>query len=318
MKISYPYKNLVFKSKPSKDTLLKVKDFAKSGTPILFLGENGSGKKEYARLYHYFYWGKEEDFHHINSSNLDQEIGYSILFGYKKGAFTGAEENREGLIEKCESGTIYFSSIELLSNNLYSPILEAMEANFIIPLGSHEKKKLNTKILFSSRLPLKKLKEHLPDSFYFSIKPFTVKVPCLKERKEDILPIAGNILNELNKKYQDNKQFSTGFINFIKNYNFKGNIRELINFIKRAYIENIENKKLGIKNINIEESLSSVNVLKEALNDKITLKELEHRYILEIFRYTGGKRKNMSEILGISKRSVYNLLKKYGIISGKN
>ncbi len=317
MIITYPYKNLVFKDKKSKIILEKVRNFAKAQTPVLLIGDNGTGKKELAKIYHYTVYNNEDGFFHLNSSNLDEEIGYSILFGYKKGAFTGAEEDKEGILE--DKKTIYFSSIEHLPFNLFSPILDLIETKEYYPLGGKSKKKYGGLLIFSSKLELSELKETLVDSFYFHMKPFIIKVPDLRERKDDIPELIKIKIKEMNKKTGKNKRISDSLLNFIMEYDFKGNIREMFNLLERGFIESGDRNIIDIKDVFIEtEVIKTDEFIKNALDQMLTIEELNKRYIFEIYGKTGGNRKRMAEILGISVRSVYNHLKKYGIINGKN
>jgi DNA-binding NtrC family response regulator len=317
MTIVYPYKNLVFRDRNSKSVLKKVLDFAAARTAILLIGGNGTGKKELAQIYHYSVFNNKNGFLHINSSNLDEEIGYSMLFGYKKGAFTGAEEDKEGLLENKK--TIYISSIEHLPYNLFSPLLNLMETGEYYPLGSKEKKVFNGNLIFSSKFQPDELRENIVDSFYFFIKPFILKVPDLKERKDDILPLINFKIKQYNEKTGKSKRISEKLIRFIVNYDFKGNIRELFNYIERGAIESGERDIIEIKDMFVSgEKVSVKEIIGEGIEERITLSELQKRYILGIYKETGGNREKMAKILGITTRSIYNYLKKYGIIDGKN
>ncbi len=317
MTIAYPCKNLVFRDRNSKTVLKKVLDFAAAKTPILLIGGNGSGKKELAKIYHYSVFENEDGFIHINSSNLDEEIGYSMLFGYKKGAFTGAEEDKKGILE--DKKTIYLSSIEDLPYNLFSPILNLLETKEYYPLGDKDKKVFNGNFIFSSKLKPDKLRKHIVDSFYFFIKPFILKVPDLKERKKDILPLINFKLKRLKDKSGKNKRLSDRLIKFIMIYDFKGNIRELFNHIERGVIESGDREIIEVKDMFISgEKTSADEILKQGFEERITLSELKKRYILDIYRETGGNREKMAKILGMTTRSIYNYLKEYGIIDGKD
>ncbi len=317
MKTEYHYKNLIFKSPASKKILKTLKRLSDVKSNIFLIGEQGVGKREIAFLYHKMIYGEDErGFFHISCGNIDSEIGYSTLFGYRKGAFTGAVSDKSGAVDKAK--TLYLSSIELLPENLQPAILKLLEKRKYTPLGAHEEKTYNGIIVVSTaQMNIASLKIKLSDSLFYYLNSKSIYIPPLRERREDVIPIAKKKLKELNKKYNSNKAFSPEFENFLKNYNFKGNIRELVNFIEKSFIESDEDKLIKISK---EESQTLIidELIEDSIKNLLTMRELEKQYFLEVFKLTGGNRTKMSKLLGISRKSVYNHLLKYGLIKGKN
>ncbi len=310
------YKNLVFKSPEIKKILKHLETLASVKSHLFLIGEAGTGKREIAKIYHQMVWGSEKGFLHLNSSNIDSEIGYSTLFGYKKGSFTGATEDKRGIIDNLK--TIYISSIELLPQNLHSPLLTLMEKGKYIPLGSSEAFNYEGIVIVSTTVMDKRnLKEKISDSLFYFLNSKAIEIPPLRKRDKDKIEIAKFVLNKLNKKTGNRKSFSKEFLDFIKNYHFKGNIRELINFVEKAYIESGDSDLIKIKNSDMY-MLSTDNILKEAKEELLTMDELEKRYFLEIFKITGGNKTKIAKILGISRKSVYNYLKRYRLSNGKD
>ncbi len=310
------YKNLVFKSPEIKKILKQLESLSTIKNHLFLIGEAGTGKREIAQIYHKMVWGSENGFLHINSSNIDSEIGYSTLFGYKKGSFTGAVEDKRGILDKLK--TIYISSIELLPHNLHSPLLTLMEKGKYIPLGSSEAFNYEGVVIVSTTVTDKRiLKEKISDSLFYFLNSKAIEIPPLRKRDKDKIEIAKFVLNKLNKKTRNRKSFSKEFLDLIKNYHFKGNIRELINFVEKAYIESGDSDLIKIKNSDMY-MLSTDNILKEAKEELLTMDELEKRYFLEIFKITGGNKTKIAKILGISRKSVYNYLKRYGLSNGKD
>ncbi len=310
------YKNLVFKSPEIKKILKQLESLSTIKSHLFLIGEAGTGKREIAQIYHKMVWDSENGFLHINSSNIDSEIGYSTLFGYKKGSFTGAVEDKRGIIDKLK--TIYISSIELLPHNLHSPLLTLMEKGKYLPLGSSEAFNYAGIVIVSTTVIDKRnLKEKISDSLFYFLNSKAIEIPPLRKRNKDKIEIAKFVLNKLNKKTGNRKSFSKEFLDFIKNYHFKGNIRELINFVEKAYIESGDSDLIKIKNSDMY-MLSTDNILKEAKEELLTMDELEKRYFLEIFKITGGNKTKIAKILGISRKSVYNYLKRYGLSNGKD
>ena len=311
-----PYKNLVFKSPEIKEVLKYLETLAGVKSHLFLMGEAGTGKREIAQIYHQMVWGSEDGFLHINSSNIDSEIGYSILFGYKKGSFTGAVEDKKGIIDNLK--TIYISSIELLPQNLRSPLLTLMEKGKYIPLGSSEALNYEGIVIISTTVTDKRiLKEKISDSLFYFLNSKAINIPPLRKREKDKIEIANFVLNKLNKKTGNRKNFSKEFLDFIKSYHFKGNIRELINFVEKAYIESGNSNLIKIKSSDMY-MLSTNKILEEAKEELLTMNELEKRYFLEIFKITGGNKTKIAKILGISRKSVYNYLKRYGLGNGKD
>ena len=310
------YKNLVFKSPEIKKILKQLESLSTIKNHLFLIGEAGTGKREIAQIYHKMVWGSENGFLHINSSNIDSEIGYSTLFGYKKGSFTGAVEDKRGILDKLK--TIYISSIELLPHNLHSPLLTLMEKGKYLPLGSSEAFNYEGVVIVSTTVTDKRiLKEKISDSLFYFLNSKAIEIPPLRKRDKDKIEIAKFVLNKLNKKTRNRKSFSKEFLDLIKNYHFKGNIRELINFVEKAYIESGDSDLIKIKNSDMY-MLSTDNILKEAKEELLTMDELEKRYFLEIFKITGGNKTKIAKILGISRKSVYNYLKRYGLSNGKD
>ncbi len=312
-------KNLIYKEAEIKNIIATIERLSRVKSNIFFLGEGGTGKRTLAFLYHKLLWGENDKFfYHINSGNIDREIGYSMLFGHVKGAFTGAVEDKKGILDFAK--TLYVSSIELLPTNLQSPLLRLLEGGEYIPLGSDKKSIFTGVIIISSTITdISKLKRSISESLFYYLNSKLIFIPPLRERTEEIIPLAKLKLRELNKRFNRKKKFSEEFLLFLKQYRFKGNIRELFNIIEKSFIES-QNSNLLEFTGELRSFFSGGEFIKDSVENLISLEELKRRYFLEIFRLTGGNRTKISKILGITRKSVYNYLKKYGLLkeNGKN
>ncbi len=312
-------KNLIFKDIKIKKIITTLEQLSRVKSNLFFMGEGGTGKRTLALLYHNLIWKEnDESFYHINSGNIDKEIGYSILFGHVKGAFTGAVEDKKGILDSAK--TIYLSSVELLPPNLQSPLLNLLETGEYIPLGSEKKSIFRGAIIISTTIKdFSKLKNSISESLFYYLNSKLILIPPLRERKDEIIPLANLKLKELNKRFNKRKRFSEDFLSFLKQYEFKGNIRELFNMVEKSFIESKDNDLLKFSG-ELNSFFSEEEFIKENVKNLLSFEELKKKYFLEIFRLTGGNRTKMSQILGITRKSVYNHLKKYGLLkeNGKN
>ena len=239
-------KNKKVKIKPKfivedKNTL-KVLEIAKKVAPtdvnVMLLGESGVGKEEFAKFIHENS-NRKGEFIAINMSAIPENLIESELFGYVKGAFTDATSDKKGLFELAEGGTLFLDEIGEMPYNLQAKLLRVLQEREYYPLGSTKAKKLDVRIISATNQNLEKnIKEgKFREDLYYRLSTIPIKIPPLRERKDDILPIAKFVLEKAIKEYNlEKKEFSKDAINELLNYSWPGNIRELINVIQRAAI----------------------------------------------------------------------------------
>ena len=320
MTTAYRWTGLVFKDPTARKTLERLTAFARFGSPLLLTGEAGTGKRETARLYHRVRWERDDGFVHLSAGNLSADLAYTELFGYRKGAFSGADSDRPGAADRTsESGsTLYLSSLELLPSSLFTPLVELIESHRFQPLGDERSKEYRGGLVLSSPLSLEGLKELLPPSLFYALNAYHIPLPPLRERPKDILPLAKFFLKELNRRGGIKKDLDPEMATFLQAYTFPGNLRELRNLLESAYISGQEESLLRLAHLSGVGSTPPSQLLKEAMEERWTYEELEKRYFLEVYKREGGRRKRIASSLGITARSVYNLLLKYGLAHGKD
>jgi len=269
------------------DTLEKVVDH---DVAILLLGESGSGKDFLARTIHAHGARRERPFVHIDCASIPAELFESELFGYEKGTFTDAGARKLGKLEMARGGTVYFDEIAALAPPLQAKLLRAMEEKRFTRLGGHENVAFDARVISSSSADTSALRRDL----FYRINVVTVTIPPLRERAADIARLARAFLGR-------RKRIANETIAVLEERPWPGNVRELKNVIERALL--------------VEESdtvtpaalppLDGVDLVATAARRRWTLEELEARYIEEVLRQTKGNQSKAAEILGISRKTLW-------------
>ncbi len=291
----------------SDEKMIEVKNLAvkaaKTDVPVFIYGESGTGKEVLARFIHENSERKKKKFVAINCAAFPAELLESELFGYKKGAFTGAIKDKKGLFEVADGGTLFLDEISEMPINLQSKLLRVIETKEIIPLGSVESKKIDVKIISATNTDPKEAIENgkLRDDLYYRISTFPIKIPPLRERRKDIPALIEYFLDKISKKFDKEFIIDDEVMEILMDYHWPGNVRELENVIERACIvcdgEVITKEHLPFELV--EESRSSKS-----------LRELEEKLIFEVLEEEGGNIKRAARRLGIHPSTIYRKLKK--------
>lgn len=219
----------------------KVLEIAKKVAPtnanVLLLGESGVGKEEFAKFIHQN--SGRSEFIAVNMSAIPENLIESELFGYEKGAFTDATQAKPGLFELAEGGTIFLDEIGEMPYNLQAKLLRVLQEREFYRLGGTKPKKLNVRIISATNQNIEEMIKNnkFREDLYYRLNTIPIKIPPLRERKNDIIPIAENILKKTINEYGfDEKILSEEAKKVLLEYEWPGNIRELINVIERAVI----------------------------------------------------------------------------------
>jgi len=219
-------------------TLEMAKKVAPTNANVMLLGESGVGKEEFAKFIHQNS-GRSGEFIAVNMSALPENLIESELFGYEKGAFTDATKDKPGLFELAENGTIFLDEIAEMPFNLQAKLLRVLQEKEYYRLGGTKPKKLNVRIISATNQNVEELiKENkFREDLFYRLNTFPIKIPPLRERRDDIIPIAESVLKRVVSEYGlGEKYFSEDAKKVLKNYDYPGNIRELINIVERAAI----------------------------------------------------------------------------------
>ncbi len=292
-------KRLVGKSK----TIREVKKFinlaARYDYPIIISGETGVGKTLLAQLIHSVSMRKERPFLHQSCSNIPSELFESELFGHEKGAFTGAIEKKKGKIEIADGGTLFLDEISDLSLQNQAKTLLFIDRGKFFRVGGTEEIKTDVRIIAASNRDLKKEVKsgRFREDLYFRLNTLDIHIPPLRDRKEDIPLLAGEILRRENERNKMKKSISSEAINKLLNYDFPGNVRELENICKRAILYSKGNE--------IKEN--DVFFEREVTSRK--RKKLTYSQVKKTLQKHKSNISKTARSLGISRQYLYKILK---------
>ena len=292
-----------------------VYKIAASDFPVLIEGETGSGKELVSRGIHDSSARKDGPFVVVNCGAISPELIESELFGHEKGAFTGATAQRRGAFEIAHNGTIFLDEIGELPLRLQPKLLRVLEQKEIKRVGGNESILVDARVLVATNRNLRKevSEKNFRDDLYYRISTITLLVPPLRERREDILPIAMHFLNELaSRTNRPVPELSGNASDFLSSHDWPGNVRELRNAIQRAVVM-AENPTLGPRDFSFLLPPDPASPTDEADPSLSRWDQAEKTNILaELSRQKGNKTRTARE-LGIAKSTLFEKLKKYRI-----
>lgn len=306
--------NIVGRSYALYSTLTKLRMAAKSDISILLLGESGVGKSLIAKFIHDCSPRKKHPFISINCASIPDNLIESELFGYVPYAFTGASpKGKKGLVEIAHNGTLFLDEIGELQPNIQVKLLDFLENQRFTSVGGLEAKTVNTRIITATNKDLIKLIEEnkFREDLYWRINGISQTIPSLRERKNDILPIAQYYLKKYNEKYNENKIFSSSVLEKLANYPWPGNIRQLKNAVEQMAVMTIgsmiNEDKLPeqITEYLERENVKGRGVFFDDLVEDYKKTLVENYYSL--FKNTA----DFAEALGLSQTTAYRLIKNY-------
>lgn len=266
--------------------------------PVLLQGETGVGKEVIAKLIHSESDKSKGMFMKIDCATIPENLLESELFGYEKGAFTGASETgKRGLFELAEGGTLFLDEIEALPMNLQVKLLNAVQELEIIRVGGVKPIKINTRIIASSNRDLYQMVESktFREDLFFRLNVAPVFIPPLRERKEDIIPLVNHFLQKYNTKHEKHKSFSRSVINSLIEHKWTGNVRELENLIEYLVVTS-DSEPVGIEDLITHKSFSerislSVGGFSTFSSLRDAVSRLEYNLINEAIDKCGSVRK---------------------------
>lgn len=285
----------------------KIKKVAGTDSPILILGESGTGKELVANLIHYNS-KRTGKFVPVNCSAFPSELLESELFGYKKGAFTGADKDKDGLFKVANRGTLFLDEISALPIGLQPKLLRAIQTMKFIPLGGTKVEQVYVRIITATNKDIETLVEkgELREDLYYRLNVIPIYIPPLRERKEDIPILAEFFIEKISKRLNiKKKELSRESIEKFIEYDWKGNVRELENLIERMIV-------LEDSDIIDMDSIPKMSKKSEMLNT-LNLEMLERQAILKALERSEGKKKKAAQLLGVHPSTLYRKLTKLNI-----
>lgn len=284
---------------------------ASSDIPVLILGETGTGKELAARAIHDQGPRAGNPFVVVNSSIFQETMLESELFGYKKGAFTGAETDKMGLIEIADRGTFFIDEVGEMGVSIQAKLLRVLETGIFRKLGDTKEIKVDVRFIFATNKDLKEASEEkkFRKDLYFRISSFIITLPPLRDKREDITLLINYFLEKFAKGGKK-KRLSREATEIIISYDWPGNVRELSNVIERAIIVSSDRDEILANDLS-EGLLNPVSRLKEPKESKpmgrvLSLVEMESEYIQTVLHSVGGNKSRAARLLGISRKNLYD------------
>ncbi len=294
------------KSKTVQDIRFLVEKVAPAKIPVLITGESGAGKDVVARMIHQRSASAQHPMIAKNCASLQKELARSELFGHVKGSFTGASESREGLIAYANESTLFLDEIGELPPEVQASLLRAFETQTYRRIGEKEERRINVRFIFATNRILSEEVElgRFNEAFYHRINAFTIEIPPLRERKEDLQLLVDYFLTTLNT---DSKpvQVIGSAMDCIMNYDWPGNVRELRNVLERSII--LSENGLVTERCLPRELVGDM----ELEQSPLTLESVERNHILKMLDFYSGNRKKTAEALGINRKTLYRKLSHY-------
>jgi len=304
----------------------QIKIVAPTDATVLLHGESGTGKELTARAIHHFSKRKNKPFVVVDCGTLPETLIESELFGYEKGAFTGAVQSKPGQFELAESGTLFLDEITNLSFSAQRKLLRVLQERKIQHLGGKKTISVDVRIIAATNVALRRAVEEgtFREDLYHRVNEFPIHVPPLRDRKADIMLLARRFVEEGNFEFNKQvKSISRGAMRQLMNYSWPGNVRELKNAVKRAVL--LAERAILPRHIALSlgadssdrESDAEIGFGKEGFSLKTIARkaaeDAEKQVIAKALRETGGNKSKAARLLGIDRSALYHKMKKMGL-----
>lgn len=300
----------IAKSKTMRRVIEVVKSITNSDCNVLLTGESGVGKGLVAKIIHYTGARKDRSFLALNCAIFTEELLASELFGHERGAFTGAVSSKQGLVEVADKGTLFLDEIAEMSSNLQAKLLKVIEDKEFLRVGGTRTIRVDVRFIAATNQNIAALVSSgkFREDLYYRLNVMDIHIPPLRERKEDIAPLFKHFLEKYSGK--ENKKiegFTKEAMDMLLSYGFPGNVRELENIIERAVI--LE-KTSRIRPETLPQSIKLFQVETIDPNRIKPIDDLNREYAEKVLEFAEGNKSKAAELLGISRTSLWRILKK--------
>jgi len=303
-----------------------IQRVSRTDSNVLITGESGTGKELIARALHEHSPRRNRPFQTLNCGGIPENLLESELFGYKRGAFTGAAMDRKGLVESAHGGTFFLDELGELSPVMQVKLLRVLQEKTVKPLGSSQENPVDVRFMFATNKNLEKevIEHHFREDLFFRVNVIHVQVPPLRDRKEDIPLLAQYFLEKYSRIQGKNiRKISSYALEILKEYHFPGNVRELENIVERSVAletsnivlpdsMTLSNYKQRFDEGNLPEGLVQ-EIPDRGINLDEVLASYETDLVLKALKKAHGNRRKASDLLGINLRSLRYRLEKLGL-----
>jgi two-component system response regulator HydG len=302
--------DLIGESPAMREIFALIRKVANSSSSVLIIGESGTGKEVVARTIHYSGNRADRPFVPINCTAIPEGLLESELFGHVRGAFTGAHVTKQGLFEKANGGTLFLDEIGDMSLALQGKLLRVLQDREVRAVGGTQVTKVNLRIIAATNkvLATEMEAENFREDLYYRLNVIPIYIPPLRERPQDVPPLA----KAFAAKHSPNRvrTISSSGLRYLAAFPWKGNARELENVIERALALS-DATEIDAQDLRLDPAAcegrdpSPAALAYAAAENRLTLRELENRYIEEVMRITDGNKVHAAKILGIDRKTLY-------------
>jgi DNA-binding NtrC family response regulator len=286
-----------------------------SNVPVLILGETGTGKELVARAIHAVSPRASHPFVIINASNLQESILESELFGYKKGAFTGAQTDKVGLLQIANAGTFFVDEVADMGTAIQSKLLRVLETGDFRKLGDTKEISVDVRFIFATN---KSIEEEMKENrfrkdLFYRLNTFVIQVPPLRERKSDI-PILTEYFLAKHERRGSRKIVGKHAMKLLEDYCWPGNVRELANVVERAILISVDRDEIvpdDLPQTIVAPSFSQSKRERTLSNDALRLDSMEKEHIEKVLEFAGGNKSKAARLLGISRKKLYQKIENH-------
>lgn len=300
---------LIGNSRPMQEIIDLIEAVAPTEATVLIQGESGSGKEMVAQALHESSTRHGREMVTVDGGTLQETLFESELFGHERGAFTGADRQKKGLIEEAEGSTLFLDEIGETSPANQAKLLRVLETSTFRRLGGTRTLKADVRFVVASNRDLAEMSQagNFRSDLYFRLASFVIRVPPLRERREDILLLAEHFLQRFAR---GERSLTPDALKLLMAYDWPGNVRELRNLIERAVILSAREGKIRPEHFGMLASRREEAVVL-AFEHEPSLSEIERDYLQRTLQRHGGNRAKAAAILGISERNIYRLIRQY-------
>lgn len=305
----YSFQNIIGKNHKVLEIYEMIEAVAPYKTSVMIVGESGTGKELVAKALHYLSDRKHKPFIRVNCAALTPTLLESELFGHEKGAFTGAQFSHKGRFELADKGTIFLDEIGEIPINLQAKLLRVLQEGEFERVGGKETLKVDVRVIAATNrnLPEEITKGNFRQDLYYRLNVFPIKLPPLRERKDDIPLLIEFFINKFNAVFNlPKKGVSSDTLKFLLSYDYPGNIRELENALEYAFIMG-KGEFVRLEDLPSQMNSGCAPYFFEKLED------VEKNHIQEILKKYGGNKQKTAKVLGITRKTLYDKIERYKI-----
>ncbi|MGD0263173.1 MAG: sigma-54 dependent transcriptional regulator [Verrucomicrobiota bacterium] len=308
------FENIIAVSPAMERALERARLAAATNASILIVGETGTGKEMLARAIHQASPRARMPFVALNSGALPRELVESELFGVRRGAFTGAYADAQGMFSAASGGTVFLDEIGEMPKDVQVKLLRVLQEGELRPVGSTKTVHVDVRVVSATNRPLNELRSTLlREDLYFRIATVVLQVPPLRARREDILVLAQHFAGRLSRRYEREITLSRSALELLLSYSFPGNVRELDSLIESAAAVSADNPQ----SINDKDLRPLLNTAAEetgvipSMHAPVSMEQMERLTIQQALRMADGNRTKAASLLGISRDTLYRKLRQY-------